>query len=77
MFKVNEIKSWAKKHNIVIKRQGDEYVWHEESNKENINKSDSIDEAAKSIFNHITKNKYVEYQKEFQQQSKLVFIGEI
>lgn len=59
MFKVNEIKSWAKKHDIVLKRKDDGYVW--EDGQEPV----SIDEAVKLIFNKVTDNKYLEHQRNY------------
>jgi hypothetical protein len=63
MFKVNEIKSWAKKNGYVVKKQGDGYVWFLEG--EEPSEPKSIDSVVTEIFNKITNNKFVEYQKSY------------
>lgn len=63
-FKVNEIKSWAKSHNIVFKKQGEGYVWA----KEGCNfdrKPEDLDSVVKSIFNEITSGKFKEHQENY------------
>jgi hypothetical protein len=63
MFKVNEIKSWAKKHGITVKKQDDGYVWFAEGFEPT--KPEDLDSVAKAIFNKITDNKYLEHQKNY------------
>ena len=62
MFKVNEIKSWAKKHGISVKKKGDGYVWFEEEGGVESDPS-PLETVVFSIYNKITDGKYVEYQK--------------
>jgi len=63
MFKVNEIKQWAKKQGITIKKQGEGYVWFKDEARCDVPKD--ISEAVKDIYNHMTDNKYLEYQKNY------------
>lgn len=63
MFKVNEIKSWAGKHGVSIKKQGEGYVWFSDSKEPS--ESCSIDDIVKQIFNHITGGKYEKYQRDY------------
>jgi len=60
-FKVNEIKSWAKKHGVTFKKQGEGYVWAKEGC-EPTNKPEDLDSVVKSIFNEITSGKFKEHQ---------------
>ena len=61
MFKVNEIKSWAKKHGITVKKQGEGYVWFKERPEERV--PTSLDELVTDVYNHITDNKFLSHQK--------------
>jgi hypothetical protein len=63
MFKVNEIKSWAKKHGITVKKHGEGYVWFLEG--ENPTEPKHIDHVVTDIFNRITDGRFVEYQKQY------------
>ena len=63
-FKVNEIKSWAKKHGITFKKQGEGYVWAKEDS-DLFGHPEDLDGAVKSIFNEITSGKFVEHQKNY------------
>jgi len=63
MFKVNEIKSWAKRHGITLKKKGEGYVWFEEGFDESA--PSSIDDAVFAIYNKITGGKYVGHQKKY------------
>lgn len=63
MFKVNEIKSWAKKGEITLKKQGDGYVWYHKG--ATPSEPTAIEEAVKGIFNHMTGDKYIEHQKAY------------
>lgn len=67
MFNVSEIKSWAKNHGFVVKKQADGYVWsNSDSSSEN---PESIDFVAISIFNKITNNKFLEHQKNYKKKN--------
>lgn len=63
MFKVNEIKSWAKKHGITVKKQGDGYVWSAEG--ENPTEPQPIEAVVTEVFNKITDYKSLEHQKNY------------
>lgn len=63
MFNVNEIKSWAKKRGITVKKQGDGYVWFPDGGQPG--EPDGIGEVAKQIFNKITDGRFAEHQKNY------------
>lgn len=63
MFKVNEIKSWAKKHGMVVKKQGEGYVWFLEGG--DPSEPRPIDEVVLDMFNKVTDNKFVEHQRNY------------
>jgi hypothetical protein len=67
-FKVNEIKSWAKEHGVTVKKQDEGYVWFAEG--EEPSSPETIDDIAKSIFNKITHDKFVEHQKNYKPPSR-------
>jgi hypothetical protein len=60
---VNEIKSWAKGRGFVVKKSGDGYVWSGEG----VYEGDPapIEAVAKSIFNRITGDKFVDHQRSY------------
>lgn len=60
-FKVNEIKSWAKKHGMIFKKHGEGYVWAKEGN-DLTGQPEDLDSVVKSIFNEITSGKFKEHQ---------------
>jgi ribose 5-phosphate isomerase RpiB len=62
---VGEIKSWAKKNGYIVKTvKGVGYEWNKEGMDEK-NTDDDLNEMARKIFNEITDNKFLEYQKEY------------
>ena len=63
-FKVNEIKGWAKKHGVTVKKHDEGYVWFVEGEEPSDPKS--IDDVVRSIFNKITHDRFVEYQKDYE-----------
>jgi hypothetical protein len=63
MFKVNEIKSWAKKFGITVKKQGEGYVWFKEDLEAGV--PTSLDELVTGVYNHITDNKFLDHQKKY------------
>ena len=66
MYKVNEIKSWAKQHGFVVKKKDEGYVWFEEKEKlseEHMPKE--IELIVIEIFNKITDNKFLDHQKNY------------
>lgn len=63
MFKISEIRKWAKPHDITIKNKDDGYYWFVGKSGEGDVKT--LDETVTDIFNYITDNAWVEYQKTF------------
>lgn len=63
MFKVNEIKGWAKKHGLTVKKQDEGYVWFAEG--ENPSSPQPIEHVVKEIFNRITGGRFVEHQRKY------------
>lgn len=54
-----EIRSWAKSNGYDCKKLDEGYSWQKDAN---TNYSKSVSTLAKDIFNHMTDNKFVEYQ---------------
>lgn len=54
-----EIRSWAKNNGYDCKKLDEGYSWQKDAN---TNYSKSVSTLAKDIFNHMTDNKFVEYQ---------------
>lgn len=70
MFKVSEIKKWAKNHGISIKKtEKDSYVWFEDEKKDEVSEPAELSQIVKSIFNKISGNKFIEHQKNYKPQS--------
>jgi hypothetical protein len=64
-----EIKSWAKQqgYEVFKDKQTNEYYWSQTDNLDH-NASGvepSVSKLAKSIYNHITDNEWLDYQKEY------------
>jgi len=67
---ITEIKKWAKKYGYtIIKDKGDEekgektqYYWSKDDDKEVTGVCSSLSKTARAIYNHMTDNKWVEYQ---------------
>lgn len=68
-FNVNEIKSWAKSRGFSVKKQDEGYVWWGEGVE--AGEPRSIDEVATAIFNRMTDDRFVEYQREFKRKGGL------
>ena len=70
---ISEIKKWAKSQGYtIIKDKGDEengtttqYYWSKEDDVNATGVAASVSKVATAIFNHMTDNKWVEYQKEY------------
>ena len=63
MFKVNEIKSWAKKYGITVKKHGNGYTWGRDG--EEPSDPADIDSLVKEVFNIITQGRFLEHQKNY------------
>lgn len=74
MFVWKEIKSWAKSkgYTTVKDKDDDQYYWakldSDDPNASGVSKS--VSKLAWDIFNHITENKWIEFQKEFKQKQE-------
>lgn len=72
---ISEIKKWAKAHGYtIIKDKGDEekgestkYYWSKENDVNVTGVAPSVSKVATAIYNHMTDNKWVEYQKEYKE----------
>jgi hypothetical protein len=70
-----EVRSWAKSHGYeVLKDKGDEekdekvqYYWSKIDDPQASGVSPSVSKLARDIYNHITDNSFVEYQKQYQE----------
>lgn len=74
------IRSWAKTHGYQVKKiihtdpddntkTANEYHWSKSDNNDpnNSGVASSVSKVARDIYNHMTDNKWVEYQKEYQE----------
>jgi hypothetical protein len=63
---IGEIKKWAKSLDYEVKNSKEGgYSWKHTSNKE-YSHSEDVETLAKDIFNHLTKDKWKDYQEKFQ-----------
>lgn len=67
------VKTWAKEHNFTASRKKSdntdiqyEYFWHKTDQPTISGTTTSLSKLATAIFNQLTDNKFVEYQKEYQ-----------
>lgn len=75
MLKISEVKKWAKeKGYTVIKDKGDEennepvtYYWYKTDNENVCGMESSVSKVATAVYNHMTDNKWVEYQKNYKE----------
>ena len=71
MFKITEVKSWAKTWGYSILKEKDDsingasYYWMKNDDPNASGVELSVSKVAKEIFNNITDNKFVDHQKEF------------
>jgi hypothetical protein len=71
MFKITEVKSWAKTWGYSILKEKDDsingasYYWMKNDDPNASGVELSVSKVAKAIFNNITDNKFVDHQKEF------------
>lgn len=69
--KISEIKKWAKSHGYHIEKTKTEidnvftYAWFMIDNEQVNGTETSVSKVATAIFNHITNNAHVEYQREY------------
>jgi hypothetical protein len=62
----NEISKWAKSHGYKISRKQGNVHWQKDQHQ---GTEPNLESAAKSIYNHLTDNKWLEYQNNYQPKS--------
>lgn len=73
MFKITEIKSWAKTWGYSIIKEKDDsengasYYWSKDDDPNVTGVALSVSKVATAIFNHMTNNKYIDHQKTYQE----------
>lgn len=71
MFKITEIKTWAKRwgYSIIKEKDGSEngasYYWCKNDDPSVTGVALSVSKVALAIYNHLTDNKWLEHQKEY------------
>lgn len=73
-----EIRKWAKSHGYeVLKDKGDEeknekvqYYWSKIDDPQASGVSPSVSKLARDIYNHMTDNKWIDYQKEYMEKQQ-------
>lgn len=63
------IRSWAKSRGYSAKKEINQYCWSLIDNKDICGVSKSVSKLARDIFNHITDNKFVEYQNKYREEN--------
>ena len=79
MMKITEIKRWAKDWGYtIIKDKGDEengdpvqYYWSKNDDPNVTGVAPSVSKVATAVFNHMTDNKWVAYQKQYQENKSI------
>jgi hypothetical protein len=61
----NEISKWAKSNDFKMSKKDGKIVWAKVDEPEISGSSESVEDAAKSIFNSLTGNRWVEYQEKY------------
>lgn len=76
MFKISEIKSWAKTWGYTIRKEKDDsingasYYWMKNDDPTQSGVALSVSKVATAVFNHLTNNQWVDFQKEYQNSKK-------
>lgn len=70
--KISEIKKWAKDHGYTVIKDTDDddtatYYWYKNDNEDICGIEPSVSKVARAVYNHMTDNKWVEYQQEYDQ----------
>jgi len=71
MFKITEVRGWAKERGYSIIKQKDNsingasYYWCKDSDVNVTGVAQSVSKVATAIYNHITNYKWVEYQQQY------------
>ena len=78
MFKITEVKTWAKRWGYSIIKEKDDslngasYYWCKEDDPAVTGVALSVSKVATAIYNHMTENKWVEHQKTFAENKETV-----
>jgi hypothetical protein len=78
MFKITEIKTWAKRWGYSIIKEKDDsdngasYYWCKEDDPNVTGVALSVSKVATAIYNHMSDNKFVEHQKTFAENKEAV-----
>jgi hypothetical protein len=73
MFKITEVKSWAKTWGYSIIKEKDDsvngasYYWCKNDDPNATGVALSVSKVAAAIYNHMTNDKYVDHQKQYQE----------
>ena len=76
MFKISEIKSWAKNWGYSIHKEKDDsvngasYYWMKDDDPSMCGVALSVSKVAVAIFNHLTDNKWLDHQQKYQENKK-------
>jgi hypothetical protein len=76
MFKITEIKSWAKTWGYSIKKEKDDtvngasYYWMKDDDPSVCGVALSVSKVATAIFNHLSNDKWVDHQQQYQENKK-------
>ena len=76
MFKITEVKTWAKSKGYSIIKEKDDsingaiYYWCKESDPNVTGVALSVSKVATAIFNHITNNKWIDHQQSYEGQNE-------
>lgn len=84
MFKITEVKSWAKTWGYTILKEKDDtengasYYWCKNDDPSVTGVALSVSKVAAAIYNHMTNNKWLEHQKEYKenQETKKITISD-
>lgn len=84
MFKITEVKSWAKTWGYTILKEKDDtengasYYWCKNDDPPVTGVALSVSKVAAAIYNHMTNNKWLEHQKEYKenQETKKITISD-
>jgi len=77
MFKITEVKSWAKSCGYSIIKEKDDsvngasYYWCKDSDPTATGVALSVSKVATAIYNHMTNDKWLDHQKEYQKNQEI------
>jgi hypothetical protein len=64
-----EVSKWAKEKGYKISRKDGNYVWVSTTDPNKKGEAEDLEDIAKAVFNQITDNKWLEYQKKYIQKN--------